>query len=45
MAYSSGYLSVRDLLVPSITMIVGGLIAINLAADWYWPLVGLSLQR
>ena len=44
MAYSSGYLSVRDLLVPSIVMIVGSLIVFNLVANWYWPLIGLSLQ-
>jgi sodium-dependent dicarboxylate transporter 2/3/5 len=44
MAYSSGYLSVRDLLVPSTIMIVGSLIVFNLVANWYWPLVGFSLQ-
>jgi sodium-dependent dicarboxylate transporter 2/3/5 len=44
MAYSSGYLSARDLLVPSIVMIVGSLIVFNLVANWYWPLIGLSLQ-
>jgi sodium-dependent dicarboxylate transporter 2/3/5 len=44
MAYSSGYISVRDLFLPAMIMIVGSLITFNLVANWYWPLIGFSLQ-
>jgi sodium-dependent dicarboxylate transporter 2/3/5 len=44
MAYSSGYLSVRDLLVPAGILVVASWATFNLVANWYWPLIGLSLS-
>jgi sodium-dependent dicarboxylate transporter 2/3/5 len=39
-AYSSGYLSVRDMALPGAVMAVLTWIAFNLIANFYWPLVG-----
>jgi sodium-dependent dicarboxylate transporter 2/3/5 len=44
MAYSSGYLTVKDLLLPALLMIAACLVIFNLVANWYWPLIGFSLQ-
>ena len=42
MAYSSGYLSIRDMLLPAGVMIVASWIVFNVVAQVYWPLIGLS---
>jgi sodium-dependent dicarboxylate transporter 2/3/5 len=44
MAYSSGYLSVRDLLLPAGLMNLGAWVALNIIANLYWPLIGFSLS-
>jgi len=43
-AYSSGFLSIRDLVVPGAVLAVASWVVFNLMANWYWPLVGLSIQ-
>lgn len=43
-AYSSGYLSIRDLVVPGVVLSVVAWVVFNLVANWYWPLLGLSIQ-
>jgi len=42
-AYSSGYLRLRDMLVPGSVMVVIAWIAFNAVAYWYWPLIGMTL--
>src|SRR5437762_6927593 len=42
-AYSSGYLRLRDMLLPGSILVVAAWIAFNLTAYYYWPLIGLSL--
>jgi sodium-dependent dicarboxylate transporter 2/3/5 len=42
-AYSSGYLRVRDMLVPGVLLSCSAWAAFNLAALYWWPLLGLSL--
>lgn len=43
MAYSSGFLSVRDLLMPAALMIIGSWLSFLVIANLYWPLIGFSL--
>lgn len=43
-AYSSGHLSIRDMVVPGILLAVLSWLAFNAVAYWYWPLVGLSIR-
>ncbi|RMF25393.1 MAG: DASS family sodium-coupled anion symporter [Deltaproteobacteria bacterium] len=40
-AYSSGYLRLRDLIVPGLLMGALGWCAFNLAVRFYWPLLGV----
>jgi solute carrier family 13 (sodium-dependent dicarboxylate transporter), member 2/3/5 len=42
-AYSSGYLRLRDMLVPGSLMVFVAWVVFNLAVRFYWPLIGLSL--
>jgi sodium-dependent dicarboxylate transporter 2/3/5 len=44
-AYSSGYMRLRDMLVPGAILVVIAWIAFNLTAIYYWPLIGLTLTR
>ncbi len=43
-AFSSGYLRIRDLLVPGAMLEVFAWLAFNLTAYWYWPLLGIRLH-
>ena len=42
-AYSSGYLSLRDMVLPGTVLVVIAWIAFNLVALYYWPLIGLTV--
>jgi sodium-dependent dicarboxylate transporter 2/3/5 len=42
-AYSSGYLRLRDMLVPGSLMVVIAWAAFVLVARYYWPLIGITL--
>lgn len=42
-AYSSGYLTIRDMLVPGAVLTVLAWAVFNMVAWWYWPLLGISL--
>ena len=42
-AYSSGYLRLRDMLGPGAVLVVIAWAAFNLVAIYYWPLIGLHL--
>ncbi len=42
-AYSSGYLALRDLVVPGATLALCAWILFNLMAVLYWPLLGLPV--
>jgi sodium-dependent dicarboxylate transporter 2/3/5 len=42
-AYSSGYLQLRDMVVPGCILAVLAWVTFNVVANWYWPLVGLKL--
>jgi len=42
-AYSSGYLNLRDMLIPGAVLVVVAWGAFVLTAMYYWPLIGLSL--
>ena len=42
-AYSSGYLRLRDMLVPGSMMVVIAWATFNLVAIYYWPLIGVTL--
>jgi sodium-dependent dicarboxylate transporter 2/3/5 len=42
-AYSSGYLRLRDMLVPGSIMVVIAWATFNLVAIYYWPLIGVTL--
>jgi solute carrier family 13 (sodium-dependent dicarboxylate transporter), member 2/3/5 len=42
-AYSSGYLRLRDMLVPGSLLVLVAWATFNLVAIYYWPLIGLSL--
>jgi sodium-dependent dicarboxylate transporter 2/3/5 len=41
-AYSSGFLRVRDLLLPGFVLQVAGIVIFNLLVWFYWPLLGLT---
>jgi sodium-dependent dicarboxylate transporter 2/3/5 len=43
-AFSSGYLRIRDLLVPGALLELLAWVAFNLLAHWYWPLLGVHFQ-
>jgi sodium-dependent dicarboxylate transporter 2/3/5 len=42
-AYSSGFLSIRDMMVPGVILSVSSWIVFNLVARWYWPLLGINI--
>jgi sodium-dependent dicarboxylate transporter 2/3/5 len=43
-AFSSGYLRIRDLLVPGALLELLAWVAFNALAYWYWPLLGVHLH-
>ena len=43
-AYSSGYLRLRDMLVPGSILVVFAWVAFNLVANYYWPLIGITFR-
>jgi sodium-dependent dicarboxylate transporter 2/3/5 len=42
-AYSSGYMNLRDMLIPGALLVVIAWIAFNLTAIYYWPTIGLAI--
>src|SRR5207253_35734 len=44
-AYSSGYLRLRDMLIPGAVLVVAAWAAFNVVAIYYWPLIGLTATR
>ena len=42
-AYSSGYMNLRDMLIPGALLVVIAWIAFNLTAIYYWPMIGLAI--
>jgi sodium-dependent dicarboxylate transporter 2/3/5 len=44
-AYSSGYMQIRDMLIPGAIMVVVAWIAFNVTAIYWWPLIGLAIAR
>ena len=44
-AYSSGYLRLRDMLVPGFVLVAIAWLAFNLTAVYYWPLIGIGAGR
>jgi sodium-dependent dicarboxylate transporter 2/3/5 len=40
-AYSSGYLRMRDMMVPGAILAVASWLVFNLVANLYWPLIGI----
>lgn len=40
-AYSSGYLRLRDMLIPGSVLVVIAWAAFNVVANYYWPLIGI----
>jgi sodium-dependent dicarboxylate transporter 2/3/5 len=42
-AYSSGYLRLRDMLIPGSLMVFVAWVVFNLAVRFYWPMIGLVL--
>ena len=42
-AYSSGFLSIRDMMVPGAILSVSSWIVFNLVAWYYWPLLGIHI--
>ena len=44
-AYSSGYLRLRDMLIPGSILVVAAWAAFNLVVYYYWPLIGLTLVK
>jgi sodium-dependent dicarboxylate transporter 2/3/5 len=43
-AYSSGLLTMRDMVVPGACLALISWLLFNVMANWYWPLLGLSIQ-
>ena len=42
-AYSSGYLRLRDMLIPGSLLVVIAWATFNLVAIYYWPLIGVTI--
>ena len=42
-AYSSGHLSMRDMMIPGAILAVSSWVVFNLVARFFWPLLGISL--
>jgi sodium-dependent dicarboxylate transporter 2/3/5 len=43
-AYSSGHLTIRNLAVPGAVLTLISWILFNVMANWYWPLLGMSIE-
>jgi len=43
-AYSSGHLSMRDMAIPGAILALTSWLMFNLVANWYWPLLGISIH-
>jgi len=43
-AFSSGYFRLRDMIFPGALLASSAWLVFNLVANWYWPLLGLSIQ-
>jgi len=41
-AYSSGYLRMRDMFFPGLLLTLMALLSFNVLAWWYWPLIGIT---
>ena len=44
-AYSSGYMNLRDMLIPGALLVVIAWITFNLTVIYYWPTIGLVVAR
>lgn len=42
-AYSSGYLSLRDMVLPGTILVIVAWIGFNLLVQYYWPLIGIVI--
>jgi hypothetical protein len=42
-AYSSGHLSIRDMMVPGAILAVASWVVFNLVARFYWPFLGIHI--
>jgi sodium-dependent dicarboxylate transporter 2/3/5 len=42
-AYSSGYMNLKDMLVPGAILVLVAWATFNLTAIYYWPLIGLAI--
>ncbi len=42
-AYSSGYLTISNFVIPGAVLSVSSWILFNIMANWYWPLLGMHL--
>ncbi len=43
-AFSSGQLVMRDMIIPGVILVVVSWLLFNALANWYWPLLGLSIN-
>jgi solute carrier family 13 (sodium-dependent dicarboxylate transporter), member 2/3/5 len=43
-AYSSGYLRMRDMMIPGVILAVASWLVFNLVANLYWPLIGIHMS-
>lgn len=43
-AFSAGYLRIRDLLLPGIVLELCAWVGFNVMAYWYWPLLGIRIH-
>lgn len=43
-AYSSGHLNMRDMVVPGLVLSIASWLTFNFVANFYWPLLGLSIH-
>jgi solute carrier family 13 (sodium-dependent dicarboxylate transporter), member 2/3/5 len=44
-AYSSGYMQIRDMLIPGAIMVAVAWATFNVTAIYWWPLIGLAIAR
>jgi sodium-dependent dicarboxylate transporter 2/3/5 len=44
-AYSSGYLRMRDMMLPGAILAFSSWVVFNLVANFYWPLLGITVMR
>lgn len=42
-AFSSGYLTIRNFIAPGAVLTVTSWILFNIMANWYWPLLGMQI--